>query len=862
MDQEQWNEVNRIVDDALQIDKEERKAFVEQLCGNNPELLTMVTELLDSIAESRTQNFLERDEDYPSHLAAILSRENEGTPASAMIGETVGRYEILELIGHGGMSSVFLAQRADRAYEQTVALKLMRRGMDTPSNKSRFRRERNILAKLDHPNIARLLDGGVTGDGLPYLVMEYVEGTQLHDYCDRHRLSIQKRLELFKSVCKAIRHAHANAVIHRDLKPSNILVTENAEVKVLDFGIAKLLEPEKPAATTLQTRTGARLLTVTYAAPEQIEGKPVTTASDTYTMGILLYELLTGVHPFSRDGNRPSKIAQAKNRRTPVTPGKSFEKLDTSNQKEIAGLRSTRPVKLLKILQGDLDAIAMKALRKEPEARYGSADQLLEDLRRREKNRPIVARKDTLRYKTSRFIKRHKTGLGIVVGFLILALAFAGFYTWQITNERNRARQEAQKNRQISNFLVNIFKSANPNVAEGDTLTARELLNRGLQKVNRLESPVVKSEMLTILGQSYTGLGDYQTASELFKKALNLSEQSESGNFGIAYATAAYNMGTMLMLRQDFEESVPYLKKAYAIQSRELGPSDRRTIRSLARLGISLRNTGKLDSAEIYVRKALVLQNSKAKSSSDSLLPDIKKDLAYILRKKGSYEEAERLYKDVLAETESDTSSNLSDRIQLYNNIAYLHQDQEQYDAAEKYYSKALKSSAGLRGASHPLTNMIRSNFATALMVGGKLQEAKNLFLENIRQAEKRYSENHWRTGNAHTTAGYFLIRNQMNYDTAKSYIKDGVQIYGRVLGPNHTWTAYAKGLLAAVEYLLGNHRRADSLFTVHYKIYKRQRDSLDRTNRGQIDKLMNIYIPENDTLARRYVSAYRDILE
>jgi len=298
MDQQQWEKVNEIVDTALDFEEEKRETYIQEQCQDNQHLKRQVTELLKSIKQSDTENFLENTGDYPQHLAQVISEEHFKEESSALIGTTIGRYKLSDLIGHGGMGSVFLAERADEVYNQKVALKLMRRGMDTPTNIARFRRERQILANLDHPNIDRLLDGGITEDGLPYIVMEYVEGKPILEYCDLRCLDINQRLTLFSSVCEAIQHAHNNAVIHRDLKPSNIMVSPDGEVKVLDFGIAKLLEPEDPELTLYRTRSGTRLLTISYAAPEQIENKTITTATDTYALGTLLYKLVTGVHPF------------------------------------------------------------------------------------------------------------------------------------------------------------------------------------------------------------------------------------------------------------------------------------------------------------------------------------------------------------------------------------------------------------------------------------------------------------------------------------------------------------------------------------------------------------------------------------
>lgn len=860
MDQQRWQKIEQIVDTALEKEESLREDFIREACREDADLLKSVTQLLKSIEKSASANYLE-DPDLHQEFRTDLAKSVCQPSGKALVGKQIDQYIIKDLIGHGGMGSVYLAERADEIYQLKVAFKVMRRGMDTPSNIARFKREQAILANLNHPGIAKLLDGGVTGDGLPYLVMEYVEGTPLHDYCDNNRLSIQERLTLFKSICEAVQHAHQNATIHRDLKPSNILVTEQNQIKILDFGIAKLLEPENTDQTLYQTQTGTRLLSLGYAAPEQVEGKNITTATDTYVLGILLYELLAGVHPHNFEDKNIGEIEQAIQKQIPSTPSAKIKELPQEQQEKAAINRSSDPPSLIDLLQGDLDAIVTKALRKEPEARYGSAEALVDDLHRREQNRPINAREDTFRYRTSRFIKRHKTSLGMAAGFLLIIISFAGFYTWQIAEERNRAQQEAEKAQQVSNFLANIFEANNPNIAEGDTLTAHDLLNSGLQKIDQLENRSIKAEMLTILGQSYTGLGDYETASDLYEEAIQLSKQAETEGSRITYVNAVSGLGTLHSLQQNFEEALPYLKRAYSIQSQELGDSDPQTIRSLTNFGVALRNTGKLDSAEFYVRKALNIHRNNSTTLSDSVLLKIKEDLAYILREKEEYREAERLYKQVISETETAVPGNQSELIQLYNNLAYLYTDQEQYNNAETYYDKALNLSYRIRGKSHPLTNMIRSNFATTLIDNNKLNEAEYLFKENIEQTKERYSENHWRTGKAHTTVGYFLILEMGEYEKAKTYIREGIRIYENVLGPDHTWTGYAKGLLTAAEYLTDNHQVSDSLFKVHHEIFEQHINSLDRTNKGQVNKLMNIYTSETDTINKRYVKAYQKLL-
>jgi len=861
MDQENWQKVEEIVDTVLKLDQSERQDYIEEACEGDQELMKSVTDFLKNIEQADTAKYLEEHDQY-REFEADLAKSGDKSAGKSLVGKEIDAYKVTELISHGGMGSVYLAVRSDDLHDERVALKILPYGMDTPSNLDRFKRERKILAKLDHPNIARLLDGGVTEEGLSYLAMEYVDGMPIHEYCRQKRLSIEQRLKLFESVCRAIQYAHQNTVIHRDLKPSNILVTEDNTIKILDFGIAKLLEPEDPETSIFETRTGVRLFTLGYAAPEQIEGGTVTTATDTYELGVLLYELLVGVHPFDLEGKNLPEIEQLIRKQTPDRPSEKFDKLSPDQQNQVAHRSSTEVSTLVDQLEGDLDAIVMKTLRKEPEARYRSAGALLDDQDRRKKNLPLTAREDSWRYKAGKFLKRHKAALSVAAGFLLLIISFATFYTWQITEERNQVQQEAQKAKQISSFLVNIFQEGNPNVAETDTLTARQLLNRGLDKVGQLQNPRLKAEMLNILGKSYTGLGDYTTASKLLKKAINLSKQVDTKESRILQAKALFNLGTLKSNQQEFTTAVPYLREAYTIRSEELGEPHPETIRSLSNLGRYMRNTGKLDSAEFYTRKALSIQNENPSAYPDSLLLDTKHDLAYVLRKQTQYKEAELLYKEIISEMREKENVDQSKLLNIYNNLGYLYREQENYEKAESYYRKSLQISARIRGKAHPSTNIIRSNLANALALNHKLEEAEQLFKEEAELIKDKYSDNHWRSGRALVQVGYFLMLDRQQFNEAESYLSEGVAIYKKVLGSDHTWTAYAIGTLTAAEYMQGNYQLADSLFTIHRNIYEQKSDSLIKANKPSLKKLIRLYTLGKDTANKQYVNVYETLIE
>src|SRR5215467_10401123 len=420
---EQWQVIRRIFHQAIDLPSSERDAFILQAADGDESLRIEVQSLLAS--HDRAGSFIES---AGGHVATVnLDRVRPDD----MIGRRVGAYRIVREIGRGGMGAVYQGVRDDTEFSKTVAIKLIRTGMSTDSVVRRFLSERQILANLDHPNIARLLDGGTSEEGLPYFVMEYIEGQPLGEYCDTHRLATDERLLLFRDICSAVHFAHQNLVIHRDIKPGNLLVTPAGKVKLLDFGIAKLLLPGPGRDET--TQAAARAMTPDYASPEQVRGDPITTSSDVYSLGVLLYELLTGHRPYRITTGSPVEIIRAICEQEPDKPSTAVAKVralpdgesDTVvrlTPESVSKARASQPDKLRRQLEGDLDNIILKAMRKEPQRRYASAEQLSEDLRRYLEGLPVIARKDTLGYRAGKFVRRHKAGVVVLALLLILAV--------------------------------------------------------------------------------------------------------------------------------------------------------------------------------------------------------------------------------------------------------------------------------------------------------------------------------------------------------------------------------------------------------------------------------------------------------
>jgi len=741
MDQQRWQQINKIVDTALELGEDERPGYIKKACGQNRQLHKQVTELLSSMERSGTENFLEERQAYPYRLVADFSGHSQPEPASSMIGRVIGRYKITSLIGHGGMGSVFRAERADEAYNRQVALKLMRRGMDTPANIARFKRERHILANLDHPNIARLLDGGVTGEGLPYLVMEYVEGRPLYEYCNTHKLGLPERLALFQDVCRGVRHAHRNAVIHRDLKPSNILVTEEGQVNILDFGIAKLLEPEDPASPLFQTQAGARMLTLGYAAPEQLEGAQVTTSTDAYMLGTILQELVAGVHPFELDDKTLTEIEQLIRRKSPGKPSQAFRALPADQQQRVARQRATTPGRLAKALRGDLDAIVLKALRKDPEARYTSAEKFLEDLQRREQSLPIFAREDTLRYNTSKFVNRHKTGLAVAAGFVALFIGFGSLYTWQIAKQRNRAEQEAQKSKAVSNFLTNLIKQNYPENTQGDTITVRQFLDKGYNEVQQLDKvPSEKAEILKIMGHTYRTLGQPKKAKKLISECIALLQKRNTPTKEIAHTFDV--AGLIYRDLGHYQKAAKHMRKAIHLY-REVGNTNTaKYAKGLRDLAYVEKILNKFDAAEKHAARAITI-DKEVNGKKSSELAESYYVYASILRRQTKYQQALKYQKKSLGILQDNIKGPHPGKSSNLNNLAIIYERMGNIPKAIKLSRKSLQMNEELYGKYHPRLANSAHNIATLFISENEIDSAKYYNDYALEIAKKKLNKGH-----------------------------------------------------------------------------------------------------------------------
>ena len=522
MQADTWQRVRDLFERASDLPASERSAFLDLACAGEPGLRHEVELLLRADAGSAATAGLAAG--HPDLVEAFDAdaRERE---REQLAGRRIGAWRLLREIGRGGMGAVWLAERADGAYAQKAAVKLVRGGWDADALLQRFRAERQILATLNHPNIAHLIDGGVSEDGKPYLVLEYVDGTLIGDHCDQRRLDIGQRLALFLAVCDAVAHAHRSLVVHRDLKPSNILVDRDGQVKLLDFGIAKLLESDAGA-----TATAMRAFTPEYAAPEQIQGRPVTTGVDVHALGLLLYELLTGRRPYRNTASTPAAYEQAILTEEPPRPSRIANEAGAEATAR-AQARNLRPSSLRARLRGDLDAIVLKALRKEPAQRYASVEAMADDVRAYLAQAPVKARRGNFSYRATRFLQRHALAAGLAVVALASLVGGLGAALWQAERaraQRDIAEAEARKSGAVVEFLTRVFSEAEPGANDGKVPSAIELLARGIARIDEQTDldPATRAALLVAMGRAHSRLGDGGFVQGLMQRALESARAS------------------------------------------------------------------------------------------------------------------------------------------------------------------------------------------------------------------------------------------------------------------------------------------------------------------------------------------------
>lgn len=806
-----WKQIKEIFDNALKIEGQERQRYIEKACGDDEELVKEIYSLIAAHAKSGP---LDKSLENIRHTAL------SGEDFQNLKGREIGPYKIKADLGHGGMGNVFLAERADGQYDQKVALKILRIGFTNQNQVRRFIAERQILASLNHPNIATLLDGGLTEDGQPWFALEYVKGSPIDKYCNTRRLNLKKRLNLFLKVCGAVQTAHQQLIIHRDLKPSNILVTDDGTVKLLDFGIAKVLNQEDLLSEAVPlTRTGLLPLTPAYASPEQIRGNPISTASDIYQLGIILYELLTGIRPYEVSGRTPSEIERIICETQPERPSTAVTKLtDSKNQNVVfhsrfQNTRQSNPDQLRKRLLGDLDTIVMKTLRKEPDRRYESAEQLAADIRHYLAGRPVTAHPDSRSYRTRKFVSRHKTGFSATVVIILMLIGYATSITYhsqQTQAALSQAQTETAKAEQVTEFLLSLFEASDPAETLGDTVTARVLLERGVQQAEELNNqPEVQAQMFDLTGQIYSRLGNYNQAFDLLSRALSIRNQ-QFGEEDITTASTKVQLATIMHKSGNYENADSLLREALSIQRKLLGSDHQEVASTLSTLGGVLMGTGSYDEAESMLRQALQIQ----RQSFDDKHLDISETLnilGLLLDITGDLDEAESAMREAL-EIRRELLSDLDPRVTMsLNNLGMLLRKKGDYKSAEPVYREALELKRSIYGDEHPSIATTLNGLGLLLKDMGNDVEAEPVIRESLAMRRAFLDENHPRIAESLNNLGN-LLESKGELEEAAVYIGDTREKLKHTFGDMHPLVAYPTIGLARISMKQENYQDAEPL--------------------------------------------------
>ena len=784
---ERFRQVDALFDAVLDQPTDAQDAFLDREVGDDTELRLEVQKLLK--AHRASGDFLERA--VQSGAAPALREAWDVSSRSAP--SRVGPFRVVREIGRGGMGAVYLAERDDAQFEQRVALKIVRGMGADEALARRFRDERRILARLEHPHIARLLDGGVTEDGTPWFAMEFIQGERIDRWCDARSLDVDARLALFEDACEAVQYAHRQLVVHRDLKPSNIMVTANGELKLLDFGIAKLL-----GADDVETTQTAIAMTPQYAAPEQVRGEPVSAATDVYALGVLLYELLSGARPYDVSQRTPAEVERIVSQVDPPRPSTTLEGSDRS---ERARARGTLPDRLQRRLRGDLDAIVMKALRKEPTRRYQSATELLDDLRRERDGRPVSARPESAAYRLRRFAGRHRAA--IAAATLFVALLVGGFVRER--SLRRVAEAEARKSQAAQDYMVSVFDVVDPFAArptKGEEVTARALLERGAARVDRelADQPDVQSEMRVALGRIYSNLGLHDRAEEQTRRALT-QLRAQHGMSHPDVAEAMSQLGLDLVRRQRFDEADSLLRNALAQQRRYHGNVARPTVTTLDYLATLEQERGHLPQADTLFREVVRGRRELANSEADSsFLAAAVNNLGLLLTVRGLYEDAEPIQREALALSTRVRGANHPLTAQVTQNLAQVRQFRGDLDEAESLYRQALGAKRTALGDLHPSVTISMNNLGNFLVTSrGKAAEADSLFRMAIALDRKLFGDRHgFVAAGLHNLSG--SERLQGRFAEATKLSREAVEI-AKAVNPkaNRETAAYLSGLGASL---------------------------------------------------------------
>ncbi len=765
---ERWRVLSPYLDQALELTTGELDSWLERMRQHDAGIARDIETLLGDRDALRSATFLERG------LGPALHAVHAGM--------RVGAYTLVSPLGRGGMGAVWLADRSDGRFVGRAAVKLLHASRMGHESEERFRREGHVLARLTHDNVARLIDAGITEAGQPYLVLEYIEGEHIDRYCEARAMDVDARLRLFLSVLDAVAHAHTNLIVHRDIKPSNVLVRGDGTVKLLDFGIAKLLEDERNADEAPLTVEGALLLTPEYAAPEQVTGGAVTTATDVYALGMLLYVLLGAPHPVSARGTSIAALLEA-----------IVDVVPPPVSKASPHGRAMRP---------DLDAIVGKALNKVPLERYASVDGFADDLRRYLRHEPVSVRPATPVYRAGMFLRRHAAA---AAGVLLAAIAAAGvvaFHTYRLAEERDRAQLAATRSTRVADVLSGVLSGADPYATEQHEPTVRGLLEAGAAHVRRdlADEPELRAEMLTVIGRTQQRLGLFDAAGRTLEEAIEAGRRGQpAGSLPLAFALTQH--GVLMRERGDAAASVAVLDEALAMR-RAVGADPKDVAITLIELGRALEETGALDRAEAHYREGLAIRRAvfgeMHRETSTALT-----DLGLLLRLRGDVLTAESLLLQALTISRAVLGDDHPNVGAAWNNVGLTRLDKGDPAGAEPALRRALAIREAQFGSEHPSLGINLGNLAGCLRELGQYDEARRLLERGLTLTRSGYGDRHPSMAHLQYGLGVLLLA-QDDPASAEGVLRDALARQQALMRPDDWRLGVTKSALGAALLALG----------------------------------------------------------
>jgi len=721
-----WDRIQKLFSDVVELPPDDWASALRERCCDDDALFDEVWSLLQSHREATA--FIDEG------ATPVLT---EGPAA----GNQIGAYTLERLLGQGGTGTVYLARQQSATMERLVALKLLRPGLQDDKVRERFAREQQVLAQLQHPHIARLYDAGTTPNGQLYAAMEYVDGEPIDAYCATHGLSVRERVQLFLQVCDAVQHAHANLVLHRDLKPSNILVTsgndtqEGGSVQLLDFGLAKLLDPAQQGDLTA---THDRALTPHYASPEQVKGEAKTIATDVYSLGVVLYQVLTGTRPFELKDASPASWERTLCEEPPPMPSAAVTEVSASNTN--IGTTANR---LRQQLQGDLDNIISKALRKEPTRRYGSVQELAEDLRRHLNGHPVTAREPTWRYRASRFIKRHRSAVVASIVALLLVLGGASAALWQASiaaTERDRAQEEEARATATLDLFIEMVGAANPEESEGRDVSVREVADRTFEHMVReqIDQAGTRLQLAEALTRLYQGLGNYEKALQAAELALSTANETYGERSSEAARALYYSALSHTFLTQYDSAKAQLFRSQAIIEEHDVVPEDPRFINIYKSLGEAYIGEGlHLEAEEVLLNGLRLAEDHPNVHNHTSI--GMLGNLANVYQTKHSFDEAIERYRQVIDLIKKDEDRNISllitaknnlstSLISKYSEVSDANRKRELLDESISWIEKALNISENVYGPLHQRTANLTYRKGSTIRAIGDTTRALQFF--------------------------------------------------------------------------------------------------------------------------------------